>query len=537
MTSSARCKTDRIYAEQAEKLPPCRTGCPGGADVRGWIGVIAQREKSGLPADEAYRRAWEIIVDRNPFPSVMGRICPHPCEDGCNRVDKDGAVSINAMERFIGDWAIERAWALPVMDEGPQAESIGVIGAGPAGLSFAYQMARRGYSVHVYEASDTPGGMLRHGIPAYRLPEDILAAEIARIVAVGVELHLASRIGGDLSLAKLRERHDALFLGIGAQRARRLGIPGEDGPGVWTGTEYLGRKKNGQPIDLGRKVAVIGGGNTAIDAARSARRDGAEVVLVYRRSRDEMPAADHEIEDALVEKVGIECLAAPVEIRRNDGHVRTLIVQKMELGELDASGRRRPVPIGGKQTEMEVDSVITAVSQEPEWDRLDQEAPDGARMESRLWAGGDALGLGTASIAIAQGRLAAETMQAELRGLPAPQPLSDHTVQTGQVKLDYYDGQERVQRAHIPTAQWLSQPDMEVDRTITREAFEGEAGRCLSCGLCFGCQQCWMYCNPSGYTRLETVGPGMYFSFDPEKCEGCGKCIEICPSGYLAPSE
>ena len=232
--------------KQSEQLPPCGAGCATGADIRGWISVIAQRRKLGLWDAEAFSRAWRMVTDVNPFPATLGRICPHPCEAGCNRAGKDGAVAINALERFLGDWGLRQGLRLQQLEEDEKPESIGVIGAGPAGLSFAYQMARRGYRVTVYEKNAKPGGMLQYGIPEYRLPEDILAAEVGRIVALGVKLKLGTGIGREVSVPELRARHDILFLGIGALRARMLGIPGEDGGGVWTGTEYLASVNRGE---------------------------------------------------------------------------------------------------------------------------------------------------------------------------------------------------------------------------------------------------------------------------------------------------
>ncbi len=308
----------RFEPRQVEKQAPCQGGCPNSGDIRGWIGTVAQRHKLGLSREEAYTRAWRTITDVNPFPSVLGRVCPHPCESHCNRSEKDGAVAINAMERFLGDWAIENSIPLASLEATLKPEWIGVIGAGPSGLSFAYQMARRGYRVTVYERRAEPGGMLRHGIPDYRLPPEVLEAEIRRITDLGVELRLNTAIGRDVTLAELRELHPILFLGIGAQKGRRLGVPGEEGSGVWRGTDYLDRVNHRKPVDLGRRVIVVGGGNTAIDAARTARRTGAEVMLLYRRTRTEMPATAAEVDEAIAEGVALEFLAAPVELERSD---------------------------------------------------------------------------------------------------------------------------------------------------------------------------------------------------------------------------
>ncbi len=531
-----------IRPEQFAKIPPCQMHCPNSGDIRGWLGIIAQREKMGLSLEEAFDRAWLRLVEFNPMPATIGRICPHPCETDCTRSDKDGAVSINAMERFLGDWAVERNLQFPAPVEPGHEESIGVIGSGPAGLSFAYQMARRGYPVTLYDRQPSPGGMLRYGIPSYRLPIDTLEKEIQRIIDMGIDLQLESDIGAELSLTELSRRHALLFLGIGAQKARGLGVPGETGPGVWSGIEYLRHRKEGEPVDIGRKVAVIGGGNTAIDAARMARRDGAEVVLVYRRTRDEMPAVEAEIDDALVEGVNFELLAAPTAIIRDGEAVCAMDIQRMALGEPDASGRRRPVPVEGDIRRLDVDSVIVAVSQEPDLQNAEgfpeihgwiQTGEDG-RMGPGLWAGGDDRGLGIASMAISHGRHAAEAAHAELRGLPVPAS-SQPAAAREKVKPDFYLDHQAVAPPRRSPDTWLDEPEAEITGTLTEEEAAYEASRCLSCGLCIGCDQCWMYCNAGGFVRLNQVEPGAYYAFVSDVCEGCGKCIEVCPTGFLTP--
>ncbi len=535
----------KVRPAQQETLPPCSAGCVAGGDVRGWLGIVAQRRKLGLSDQEAYQQAWNLLAAVNPFPATMGRVCPHPCEAHCSRHAKDGAVSINALERFLGDWALAVQAPLPRLAEpGSRPESIGVIGAGPAGLSFACQMARRGYRVTVYEREATPGGMLYYGIPQYRLPEKVLASEVDRIRDLGVELCLNTVVGRDLPVTALRQRHQIVFLGIGAGRGLALGIPGEDGAGTWTGTGYLSRVNQGMLVDLGTHVVVVGGGNTAVDAARTARRTGADVTMLYRRTRQEMPAIEHEVEDALSEGVEIAFLTAPIEIKRADGAIRTVVVQRMALGEPDSSGRRAPVPIPGSEHEVMAESVIAAVSQQPDWDWLGElkpettwveAAPDGQWREG-LWAGGDSRGLGVAGSAIGQGRLAAEAVHARLRGLagppaPRPAPISSDTV-----KPDFFAGLEPVAPPRAPAGQWRSAPEAELQGTISEAEFLQEASRCFSCGLCSGCEQCFMYCNAVGITPVEHPAPGRYFALSLERCQACGKCVDLCPCGFLRPS-
>jgi formate dehydrogenase major subunit len=405
-------------------------------------------------------------------------------------------------------------------------------------------MARRGYSVTVYERYSKPGGMLRYGIPVYRLPEDVLDAEIQRIVDLGVELKLDTRIGRDVTAKELQARHQVLFLGIGAHKGLQLRVPGEAGPGVWTGTDYLSRINQGEKIYLGRRVAVIGGGDTAIDAARAARRGGSEVTLLYRRTRREMPAIDSEIEEALQEGMQLEYLAAPVEILRGDGDLlRSLVVQRMSLGDPDESGRRRPIPIEGSEYEIPVDGVVAAISQQPDWDQLDHLPPhkdgDWIRADERgqvnhqFWAGGDVLNLGIASTAIYHGRLAAESAHARLRGQPAPDLDRPDPIKTTSAKVDYYGERARVAPRQLPVEDWLTDSNAEIHQTVTEEQFQQEVDRCLSCGQCFGCEHCWMYCAHGCFSRLEAVGPGSYFSVALDQCQACGKCIDVCPCGFL----
>jgi len=447
------------------------------------------------------------------------------------------------MERFLGDWGLKRKLRLPVLQSTGQRESIGVIGSGPAGLSFAYQMARRGYPVTIYDEQATPGGMLRHEIPDYRLPEQILASEIQSILDLGIAFEPGIEVGKDITLADLRARHRLVFLGIGAQRPVKLGIPGEEGPGVWSGIEYLRRRKHGQELGLGARTAVIGGGNTAFDAARMARRDGAEVVLFYRRTRAEMPAIAEEIDDAAAEGVRIEFLASPKSIVREGDGVRAIVIQKMALGEPDDSGRCRPVPVPGAEQRIDLDTVIVAVSQEPGWVGLDDvtairhwlEPRADGRIGEDLWAGGDDRGLGIAGLAIAQGRQAAQAAHAELRGLAPRDTLPLPAANRRDVKADFYGDRPPMELPRRPVDEWLRQPSLEVSQTIRSEDALAEANRCLSCGLCIGCQQCWMYCNAGGFVRLDEVEPGAYFALSLDVCEGCGKCIDVCPTGFLSP--
>jgi formate dehydrogenase major subunit len=540
--------TPSYRPRQVEKTAPCQVGCANCGDIRGWIGTVAQRRKTGMTREEAYAAAWRIITDVNPFPATLGRVCPHPCENHCNRSELDEPLAINAMERFLGDFGIEAGLPLPRNRNRKCDQWVGVVGAGPSGLSFAYQMARRGYRVTVYDAREKAGGMLRYGVPDYRLPQDVLDAEIQKILDLGVELQLDTRVGTDISLEALRQRHSSLYLGIGAQRGRDLDIPGADGPSVWSGTDYLAHINDGESIETGPHVVVVGGGNTAVDAARCARRNGAAVTILYRRTRDEMPAIVQEVDDALEEGIELILLAAPVRISRQaDGRMTAIQAQRMQLGEPDASGRRRPVPIADSDFELAADTLIAAVSQVPALDgleALDREgnwlvADAAGSLGDNILVGGDALGLGIAGEAIVQGRRAAEQLHGRMQDtdfkvnrdtrvpdISAEQVLFDTKPKSGAVHTPVLPGEKRVAIGMGEAA-----------ATIDEDRFLSEVERCFSCGSCFGCEACYMYCTAGCFTRLEEARPGMYFSLNLDQCEECGKCIEVCPCGFLEVSQ
>lgn len=526
------------HPDQKSETAPCMAACPAGGQAREWIALVAQREKLGLTKEAAFRRAWNLFTDVNPFPAITGRICPHPCESECNRIPHDGAVSVNQLERFLGDWALEQNLDLLRVPFEKQRGRVAVIGAGPAGLSFAYHMRRRGHEVDVFEAKPDAGGMLRYGIPSYRLPKDILQAEINRLVRFGVRIHVNQRIGVDVSLETLRRDFDLVFVGVGAQAGKRLGLDGEDDGGVYPGVDYLFACNTGQPPTLGKKVLVVGGGNTAVDAARMARRQGADVTLLYRRTRAEMPAIDHEVDQAIEEGVLFEYLASPISLERVAGQLRGVKVQGMRLGPPDGSGRRRPEPVEGDVRVIEADAVITAVSQEPDWSDLEALlSPVKDRSDPDVFDGGDVHSLGLASAAIGAGRVAAEQAHERIQGRKVDRGARKGPgVRVPDIRFAFYEPLPRVSPPVKEADQRLAMPQEEVQATITEEQFLKEASRCLSCQSCFGCKSCWMYCNAGGFTEKGNPRPGEYFDLDLSVCEGCGKCIEVCPCGFLQPT-
>ena len=524
------------------KLAPCINACPNNNDIRGILVAIGQREKYGRSLEQAYQEAWKILAETNPLPATCGRVCPHPCEGACNRQELEGAANINGVERFLGDKALEENWPIPMKADRKREEKIAIVGSGPAGLSCAYQLARRGYPVTLFEAFSKPGGMLRYGIPAYRLPRDVMDKEIQRILDLGVELKLNCAIGRDIPYEQLQKEYKAIFVGIGAHKGKLLGIEGEEAPNVISGQEFLNRVNSGESIDVGDKVLVVGGGDTAIDAARVSKRIGArDVTIVYRRTIKEMPAIDEEIEEAEKEGVKLEFLAAPVSFHKDNSRATGMRCIRMELGEPDASGRRRPVPIAGSEFDIEASMVIAAISQEPDFEGLEhlREGRDWIKIDEQgrtrvenTFAGGDAIELGIATMAIAQGRHAADTIHERITGEKPERPVQMPVIEKDKLKLSYYEKADRNRGEQLPPDQRFSGGlDLEVNRTMTEEQVLAEAGRCMSCGMCFLCGACWMYCQVNAVKQAATKGDP--YEFELKYCDGCKKCAEECPCGYI----
>jgi len=517
--------------------------CPQGTPVREAINTISLHEKHGLSLDEAFDKAWEMWTDTNPFPAILGRVCPHPCEAECTRQAKDGGVAVNQIERFIGDWGLDRKLKLkrdPVAQD--FSEKVAIVGSGPAGLNAAYHLVRKGYKVTLFEAFAKAGGMLRYGIPDYRLPQPVLDGEIQRILDLGVELKCNTAVGRDIPFATIEKEFDAVFIGIGAHKGRLLGLPGEElATNVYTGTDFLNRVNSGNPPDVGKKVVVVGGGDSAMDAARVCMRLGAEVTLLYRRTRNEMPAIEEDIVGGEKEGVNFIFLATPVGLNIEGDRCTKIKCQRMELGEPDESGRRRPVPIE-EYFDLENDTLIPSISQEPNFDGL-EELKAGPRdwvkadefMERDAprhhYAGGDVLNLGLVTIAMYQGRRAADTIHARFRGLPIKIDERPAPVKKEKVLLDYFEAKPRNEVEEADAKARVRDLVQEIHQTMTRDEAVAECSRCLSCGMCIECGQCWTYCQDQVVQR--PAKPGAPYTFRLDLCKGCDKCAEVCPCGYI----
>ncbi len=534
-------ETSPLRPKFVEKRPPCGDNCPNHNQIRKMLMTIQKAEDYGKSYDQAFEEAFYIFLETTPFPSVCGRVCPHPCETECNRKEKEGPVGINKMERYIGDFGLDKGLKPKLLTEEKRSEKIAVIGSGPGGMSCAYHLARRGYPVTVFEAFPKSGGMLRYGIPDYRLPQDILDSEINRIADMGVEMKLNTAVGHDVSMDDLRKEYKAVFVAIGAHKGLKLRVEGDDADNVFTGTDFLHKINAGEKVDVGDNVVVIGGGDTAIDAARVARRLGANATILYRRTKAEMPAIDEEIKGAEEEGVKIEFLAAPTEIYRGNGTATGMKCQRMELGEPDASGRRRPVPIEGDTFDLEFSTLIAAISQEPDFTGFDNliEGKDWIKIddkfktkEEEIFSGGDDTNLGLVIDAIFHGRRAALAIHEMITSEEMPPAVPKMgVIRFDNMKLSYYDPIQPVEADEMAVDERLKTMDAEIAATLSEEKAIQEAKRCMSCGYCFDCGSCWSYCQDNAVIKPPTKGE--HYQFKLEFCNGCKKCAENCPCGYI----
>jgi heterodisulfide reductase subunit A len=482
--------------EKREGKPPCEFACPAGVNVQGYVALVSQGR---------YKEAVDLIRERNPLPAICGHVCPHPCEDECNRGEFDESIAIAALKRFAADRVVGSEEDIPPPVKEKKDKKIAVIGSGPAGLTAAYYLAKEGYFVKIYEKLPLPGGMLAVGIPTYRLPREVLRKDIDYIKGMGIEIETNVEIDKE-KFEKLRKDYDTIFISVGSHISTKLGVEGEDLEGVIHGVDFLRDLDLGKEVKIGRKVAVIGGGDVAIDAARCALRLGSNVTIIYRRSREEMPAREEEVRATEEEGIEINFLATPVKIL-GSSRVEKMECIRMELGPLDETGRRRPIPIEGSKFLIDVDTVIPAIGQASDlrflegsdvnaqngrWIEADE---DGLTSEEGIFAGGDAVtGPATVIEAIAVGRRAAGAINRYLKGeVIGKEEKEEEKIGIEEVELPEEE-EKRVEMPKLPIKERINNFD-EVELGFTEEEAVREANRCLHCKLCCECGLCEKACD------------------------------------------
>jgi 2-oxoacid:acceptor oxidoreductase delta subunit (pyruvate/2-ketoisovalerate family) len=506
-----------------DRLPPCNATCPAGENIQQWL----FHAESG-----DYRAAWEAILADNPLPAIMGRACYHTCETACNRARIDEAVGIHAVERFLGDLAIRERWPAPP-PASPSGKRVLVVGAGPSGLSAAYHLARMGHAVTLRDAMPRAGGMMRYGIPRYRLPREIVDAEIQRIIDLGVTLELGARVP-DVADAMASGGFDACFAAVGAHLAKRIDIPAPDASRILDALGLLRQiEQGGDAPLLGRRVVVYGGGNTALDVARTARRMGAaDAVIVYRRTQAQMPAHEEELREAIEEGVTMRWLSTVQQLGEGD-----ITIEKMRLGD-----DGKPVPTGELET-IAGDTLVLALGQAVDLDALRavpgvqftadgsvEVGPDLMTGHRGLFCGGDMVPAErTITVAVGHGKKAARNIDAWLRDQHAAPPTRHAAATFERLNPWYYSDAERVHQPQLALARRQSTFE-EVHGGLDEHNALFEARRCLSCGNCFECDNCFGVCPDNAVVKL---GPGNRFRIDLDFCKGCGLCAKECPCGAI----
>ena len=498
-------------------LPPCNNACPAGENIQEWLRLVKAKDDEG---------AWRELTRNNPFPAIHGRVCYHPCETACNRVELDGAVSIHSVERYLGDLAIEQGWRFQAPPR-TSGRRVLVIGSGPSGLSAAYHLAMLGHEVEVHDSSDLPGGMMRYGIPEYRLPRDVLDAEIDRIRALGVTF-VQNHTVTDLVAEQAQGNFDAVFVAIGAHLSKRVDIPTRDAGRIVDAVSFLRDVASGERPVIGRRVAVYGGGNTAMDAARVAQRLGAEEsIVVYRRTAEQMPAHAGERDEAVREGVKMNWLRTISQV--DEGRMQ------VEIMELDENGRA----VGtGRYETLEADTVILALGQEADSGFLKQIPGmrfdgDVVQVDTRtlmtdvpgIFAGGDAVpSERTVTVGVGHGKKASRVIDRWLASRPVVDNPKNDLATFDKLNLWYWGDDRATTQPELDVAQRLNFD--EIVGGLTDDQARTEAWRCLSCGNCIECDGCLGSCPEDAVIKL---GKGLRYRYDYTKCTGCGTCYEQCP--------
>lgn len=553
-----------LRPQYIDQIPACQAACPTANNIEAWIRLLEQGK-----IEEAFEKA----TVENPFPALMGRICFHPCQEGCNRNDMGGSVSIQMLERVLADAAGANP-PVPKPFKAQTKKKVAIIGSGPAGLACAYHLTRLGHKAVVLERNSRGGGVLRYGIPEYRLPRDIIDIEIERLKKMGVEFQFGKLVRDAAEMQMLRQEYDAVFMAIGAHKSRPLGIPDERTEGVMPGLTFLDLASQGKAPPLGKKVLVIGGGNTAVDAARTAKRFGSEVTILYRRSREEMPAFEAEVKEALAEGIKIEFLTIPKQVVVKDGRAAALLCERAKLGEPDESGRRSPVPIPGSDMTIEATAILSAVGEEIETAIIPSAlaikkgalaTKKGGRTEwHNVFAGGDFIEQPrTAVDALAAGKRTAIAidclfrkddfeavfekvrigdsvsvrMEDYLRYLSGDKELAGGPKVVAKKRIvKFEDLNDSYFRESKPNAypmrsveeRFLHRPFAEIHQPPAKDAAADELSRCFHCGRCTECDNCYIYCPDISIGKI-TGG----YEIDLNYCKGCGVCVFECPRAAL----
>jgi len=539
-----------------DRVAPCSAGCPTGVDMQGYMTLLREKRLS---------EALELLLRENPMPAITGRVCNHPCEDECSRCVYDDAVAIHAVERVLGDLDLQSP--LPAAEPVSHSERIAVIGSGPAGLACAYHLTRLGYATEVFEQEAEAGGMLRLGIPEYRLPRALLNRQIERYKSLGVTIHTGIRVGTDLSWHSMSADFAAMFIASGAQLSKVLQLEGADGTeALLGGLEFLRRVNQGERPNLGRRVLVIGGGNTAMDCARVALRLGAEVSVVYRRTREQMPAIAEEVQDAEREGVGFVFLAAPARLVSAEGQL-TLVCNPMQLAGKDSQGRDMAIESGEAQFGLPADTIITAIGEDAELQILPAEIRDskaaidewGSSRQASVFLGGDVAGdERTVASALGAGKRAAIGIDHYLRSRRGEAFSADLVAAlklggSGAMSMVRWTNSDPVKRVSplnaVVEAEQINtndfarakrfsdhlsqpaQPFAETNAGLTLQEALAEAARCFQCGVCNDCELCQIYCSEAAIQRDPVSGQ---LVIDLEHCKGCGVCAVECPRGAIS---
>ena len=536
------------------RSPPCTEACPAGEDIRGFHNIIRSIETDGSSVEndtsfDNWAFAWQRIVENNPFPAVMGRVCPAPCENACNRNSVDQTVGINSVEHAIGQYGIDNKLSLknPHSDTG---KTIGIVGAGPAGLSAAYQLRQRGHSVTIYEARDKTGGMMRYGIMGYRVDRNILDAEINRILSLGIELQMGVRIGKELSISDLEDKHDAVFIGIGAQTGKTFPVKGFDkGPYTISAIDFLiGFESEGEKLKRGKEIIIIGDGDVAMDVARLALRLGSQATVISAVERKDMNCTLIEYNEAVAEGAKIEFNVSVTEVIKSGLNVSSVKAKKMQKKTDGEEGwnsdipflRYKPLP--DSEFEIECDMVVVSIGQTTDNSGFEDLTDENGHFQvdhnykidgkQAVFAGGDSIKIDLITTAVGHGRKAALTIDSLLQEEGLQQKTEQETAETNRMKPYFFQPSEQAVRTHA-NIENIKGNFNEILQPLSKEWTEWESNRCMSCGLCFNCKQCLLYCPVEAitYSKNNPIGDTMHTDYN--KCIGCHICSEICPCGYI----